>query len=296
MTNSSERGEIEEAVILSALRRKMLRGLRLMRDHWALFLAVSSGTGFLLSIAMHFWVFRQWGHQFLQIATPTDVLMSGLGILIELAPFALFGLVFFLLIILSGWSVNHVVSVGFARLAGKVRPVPSNWVTKFFKSVLVLSAWYLLLRVLVHLGLFRWALDVMEVGFFFGIGAVSSAIAIVALAENWGPIRNSMAAPFGFIAIASLGFWLALAIADYSDDGFYRNLPPISVRGSDFCSPNRLMWVGDETIAVRCLENRNDITVRRRIHMLHKQGSLVFETGPDLDRVFAIPGPDEPPS
>ena len=243
------------------------RGLSILAQlSWLFTLA-----GFLLSAGINTLLFRQWGLSFLQIASPSDVLMSGTALIVPMI-----GLLLLMTMMTAAWSyasskwfhgIHDSIRAnenGAAVTAGAAAE-PRERVPQFTRAN---ALYWLAFATLVGLTtvvsyvqsqrlLVPFLADWMV---YLAVAGGSSMILAGGLSVHREYKKDRLFAALP-IAVGFFGFaiiWLGLA--SYLDlaarDGFTTR--PFSVDPSPaVCgSSNRLLWTGSQASVVACLDHR----------------------------------------
>ena len=224
---------------------------------WIVELSTIFGVaGFLGSILLNGYVFTHWGLSFLQVATLSDVVMSGLQLSLDIASLSLFALV--------GYVAGRRLFLACGRsgpIWERVEKVRTNFVTALVVGSIPLTG-YVLWRGVGGTG---------NLPVLYGIAAgVGFAAGNVNTSRYWGKDMADNAAAvvvttsvLGLFAYAYVQAFLSKesVIGGGLEGGF------VSTRRQEFtlagpqpaCPRARVLWIGERSIVARCLKSRRII-------------------------------------
>lgn len=221
--------------------------------------ALFSFVAFAASCVINSLVFARWRHDFLQLATPSDVVMSGTrlageigGPLLVALPLAAFALV----AIMSSDDIEKVLK----RLPGGERYASG---VSMLAMMLLLALWGLGF-VYVYVGVLRGDLflpDTVDLGLGVFLLLVSSVM-IWELVTDGNTGLDPGCATYGYwtYVLASLpaalllcGSWFDQRIERLAASGFHGQRLAVLDTGNDVCGGgSRLLWSGSQAELVEC--------------------------------------------
>ncbi len=198
-----------------------------------LFSVLTAGA-FLTSIWMHQTVFSSWGLSYFQVATPSDVLMGGIGTLA-------------LAVGLAPWFAAGVAAAG-----------ALYWVTRFLPASRRWLDWPIGLAALVV----SWA--VVRNGITASFDAAQFVLLSYGAAATWLLLRLKPAlkpARFRTTLFGMLSLGLAIALAyscgqritfGFGGDPDFAAASSVAYDLRPRCSYERIVWIGQKALVVRC--------------------------------------------
>lgn len=225
--------------------------------------AIASLLAFALSCMINSYVFSAWNHNFLQLATPVDVIMSGMRIIGSIiGPIALaFGLsACVILYMLNEGSITVVISkipdrhAGLRNTLSKVRGIFLiliflAWAAMFVYALGQLSpaSWTLSPIVEICMGLFM-----LSIGLIGGIWEAASP----------GPDLDSWGMKIFYWSYMALSIvcggilttqWFSQRVANQTMVGFHHEPLAVLRDGLDICGGgSRLLWSGSQSSLFEC--------------------------------------------
>lgn len=209
-------------------RVRLIAGLRPVLLLSAELASLAGGAGFLIGIGLNMLIFARWNLAFLQVASPSDVLMSGLQIGAWLAILALaVGSGFWLADRahpIAGKRLGWVYVISFAALMGAFMVVENTQVARSVSAVFMLFAASTFMAILSRLsrfaGLARWT----------GIVFVSMLI----LVQFYAYVNE--VTDRGMVSSPSTAFLVGTT--------------------ERTCSKAKVLWLGERSVVVRCADLR----------------------------------------
>jgi hypothetical protein len=222
--------------------------------------AVASILAFFLSCVINSMVFARWNHDFLQLATPSDVLMSGTRLL-GYTGWPIFLAIVFVACFLLYLSRFYVIDKW-------VNNIPSRYyylrrVAKFFDNLLLFGSlviWFLLfVYALQSFIKFSPTVEICIGIFLLTAGVMGSAQEFLFLDESslegW-----RIKVVFWTYMLASLlcgslltRQWLFDRVDAQAAVGFHRQELAVFREGKDICGGgSRLLWSGSDSSLVEC--------------------------------------------
>lgn len=204
-------------------------------------------AGFTISVIANSIIFRDWGLNFLQIATPTDVVLSGFSIAIGMLPA--------LVVVLISYPISHFVwkiSSNTGRLSSIVGAL-------FIFGSIITGAYFLLssssfaeingsfysIRVFDY-DYYNWML------YCFFISNVFWFIIIDSINDEKKQSLGRVALAANTIVVLLLPY-LAYGSA-VVQNGFVGQEMAGRVSGIQLCEPNRVLWMGSQNIVIQCTD------------------------------------------
>jgi hypothetical protein len=215
--------------------------------------------GFIISCSMNYFIFKEWGLEFLQVASPSDVLMSGLkmsGILLFPFFFAVF-----IGITLLGSGIFFPV---FFQKFLKIKFTQKIWQGYAVVVIFFFCTWYIIQSIN------NKNINIMT---------LMSAIIVITLciilmsSTIFEFYKNNFRFPDAILELFSLLFFLAIGLTGFIT--WYQEAIQDAVRsgvfGESFSATNincgavsnKVLWVGETSTIVKCLDKGNTIIVIR---------------------------------
>lgn len=220
--------------------------------------AVASVVAFVLSCVINGIVFAKWGHDFLQLASPSDVVMSGLRILSAIAiPIGV-------AVTLAWIGVMGLQrATGLTALAEKVPPKYAK-LREFLGALaggfigMVGVAWMILIVLLAFRDVYFSSDVKLGAGLFLILAGMAGATE--RFAENRTKETITFLIFFWLFLFASVasgtlatGRWLGARIDAQAAKGFHPQYIGVALNGQDVClGRSRLLWSGSQSDLIEC--------------------------------------------
>ncbi|NML05323.1 hypothetical protein [Sphingomonas sp. G-3-2-10] len=230
--------------------------------------AILSFIAFAVSVWVNSIVFSHWGQDFLQLASPTDVLMSGMR---------LFGYFLGPLVVALALTAIFPLLNGLSIEDGKA---PKNLTEKLFVySVYVIVALLFLFPLVIGGLWLSGNLDLRNTFYFYpGMAAVGfAALHIYGNLRDpdpWQEIHGTVAAAvIGLTGLALVAGWFGARIQDQARNGFHPNRLAAFSGKDELCAGSRVLWSGTQTTVIECGSGRPN----SRILILRDGENLAFK-------------------
>lgn len=198
--------------------------------------SIITALAFLGSVFLHVVVFGKWGLSYLQLATPSDVLMGGLAVLVHaltFSPIIVFGGAFGFALGSKGKLRRRVATI--VTLALLISGIFIEIIGKDYFVFLIIRGTFLLITFTCG----------TIVGIIWGWDSIQSEY-------NRFNQRSVTFASIGFIFLICI----FVTISDFTNYGFDENLAVTqvaSLKGEDFpCRRPRALWIGEKAIIIDC--------------------------------------------
>lgn len=217
------------------------------------FSAACAFLGFFLSILLHALVFSKWKIDFVQIASPSDVLMSGMGFFVGL------GLPLIAALFVGAMVSTVVHHINLERVSPKLQKI--HYVFRFARYPYIILCWILIIGTTVLLS--RGSLpyfwmpmeDEPDRGFINWLAIVGGLLVVLG---GYFAVKNERAekldavpvltAVSGVCALLLFGF----AFINYqAAQGFQQSRTIISAPAG-CVGAGRVLWLGSQSTVVRC--------------------------------------------
>ncbi|MFA7439972.1 MAG: hypothetical protein WCZ66_03285 [Sphingomonadaceae bacterium] len=226
-------------------------------------LSAAGAVAFLVSILVNAWVFYRWGLNFLQLASPADVINSGLQLFLVASVPLLAGAV--------GILVQKFV------LPQSVQPMFFKWLRRVYGFLLtVLLGVYFLFDVQrwIDETITRW-LIFYSVLFFVG-GTVVGRVFLSPGVQDSATISERESRKWSWLAPVLLGCFVIgvpvnQSVSAVIAQGYVGDFT-FDVPGAH-CTPARVMWLGDRAIVGRC-ENGNFVVLNAPDRVVMNKAAL----------------------
>lgn len=244
--------------------------------------------GFVIAVVYNSIIFRWWGLTFLQVATPSDTILSGIQVGVALLPALLgvpagwllgAGLYAFHLrhqrfwLTMAIWLGTNLVIfwvaprlIDFASQVYLFTPWVVSWsefyVPALFAVALATSGWFAVERMMVDVPLEEWS------------GPVHSIFN-----RRWK--RLVLFLPAVLFIAADLG---SEPITQFQASGMFSEGSRYIVRPRlSGCSRARVLWAGERSVVVRC-EDRLGAPIGSTVQVLHHYEDIQIGTDGDVER------------
>jgi len=217
-------------------------------------------VGFIAAIALHSAIFRAWGLTFLQIATPSDVLLSGLQLAIQfLLPFVAFAL---------GWWIGRSLHAISSALIWRVG-LSLVWTSLILAYVLLQRRLETFIDYTVHVSVAAFL--------FASIMAISERLSDLITSSDWA--LNKVHFWRGLWLGAILSYCGSVIVTQFNrieENGIYGVAWLIKPRLEN-CSLPRVFWTGERAVVVRCFQT-GEFRILHQAENVEMSGSLMRVT------------------
>lgn len=228
--------------------------------------SIITGASFVLAAMIHAIIFRFWNLDFFTVATPSDVLMSGLSLVVKTAPLAAISVTCYRMPSFSRRWTIYVILLLFAVLFGVRR-----WIEFEYFQTEQTTTFSVLTFLWVYFPSANYLIAVLIAAFIaFGVRTEEHSLRDRASRGTWAFIS--------FLTLIGGG----AILLEYGSEGFEPPGLQMSAPPKD-CRSHHMLWIGERSLVMRC-----EVTDEVVVHANTENVALITPAVGRMERSYAV--------